>query len=55
MTVNQKSDHFSSFSGGFWKILLQSDVELAGQTENDMVEQFRHNMLKWISYFHQLD
>ena len=38
MTVNNSS----SFSSGFRKLLLRSDVELPGHAENDKVEQFRH-------------
>ena len=33
----KKSSHFSSFSGGFRKILLRSDVQLPRQAENDKV------------------
>ena len=44
MTVNKRSDHFSSFGSGFEKIILRSDVELPRQAENDRVEQFRHKM-----------
>ena len=42
--VLNKNGHFSSFSSGFRKILLWSDVELPRQAENDSVEQFRHYM-----------
>ena len=44
MTVNKKSDHFSSYSSGFRKVLVQSDVELPRQAQNDKVERFRHYM-----------
>ena len=35
MTANEKIGHFSSFSSGFWKVLLRSDVEIPRQAEND--------------------
>ena len=51
MTANLKSSPFSSFSSGFRKILLLSDVKVPRQTEHDRVEQFKHYMQKWMSYF----
>ena len=40
----EKSGYFYSFSSGFRKILLPSDVELSRQAENDRMERFRHHM-----------
>ena len=43
MTVNKKAAiSQASFSSGFRKILLRSDVELPRQADNDRVEQFRY-------------
>ena len=44
LIVNNKSDHFSSFTNEFRKILFRSDVDLPRQAENGSVEQFRHYM-----------
>ena len=44
MTENKRNGHSTSFSSGFRKILLQSDVELHRQAENDGEERFRHYM-----------
>ena len=41
MTVNKKSGNFSSFSCGFRKIILRSDVELPRHVENDGVEHVK--------------
>ena len=49
MTVNLKSGHISSFSSGFRKINLRSDVELPRQAENGRVEEFFHFLINMTS------